>query len=135
VNDLKTAAEIAALKLPGLPTSKVGVRALAEREGWTFEERKGVGGTRRVYSLPARYLANTSYAAPEVARIIGAIAPSGRADPALLSTAIQAFEEFCESKGVVFTAERKAAVIALLYDYLVKGAGPQEVESFFKAVG
>jgi hypothetical protein len=135
VIDLKTAAEIAALKLPGLPTSKVGVRALAEREGWSFEERKGVGGTRRVYSLPTRYLIGTSYAAPEVAKVAGAITPGGRADPALLGIAIQAFEEFCESKRIVFTAERKAAVIALLYDYLVKGADPHELESFFKAVG
>ena len=94
-----------------------------------------MGGTRRVYSLPERYLANTSHSAPELVKIAGAITPAGRADPALLGIAIQAFEEFCESKGIVFTAERKAAIIALLYDYLTKGAGPQELESFFKAIG
>lgn len=135
MNELMSAAEIAALKLPGLPTSKVGVRALAEREGWPSEEKKGVGGTRRVYSLPERYRAGTSYAVPQAAKVAGAITSTGRADPAMLSLAIQAFEEFAESKGVVFTPERKAAIIALLYDYLAKGAGAQDVESFLKVVG
>ncbi|MCW3479706.1 Mu transposase C-terminal domain-containing protein [Neisseriaceae bacterium JH1-16] len=52
-----SAAELAAMKLEGLPVSKGKVIAKAERESWPFEEVKGVGGTRREYAPPAVILA------------------------------------------------------------------------------
>lgn len=53
---LLSASEIAALKLPDLPTTKVAIAARAERERWYSEETTGLGGTRRVYEVPAKYL-------------------------------------------------------------------------------
>ena len=136
---LYSASEIAAMKLPGLPATKARVIQRATSEGWPYEEMKGVGGTRRMYTVPEKYLPVVAQEGVEnsadASVVAGAITSGGRADPELLGIAIQAFEEFAASKGVVFLPERKAAVIALLYDYLVKGASPQEVASFFKVVG
>lgn len=42
----KSAAELADLKLEGLPTTKRGINLLAQRDGWRFEERSGRGGGR-----------------------------------------------------------------------------------------
>lgn len=53
---LYSATEIAKMRLPGFPISRDNVRARAEREGWYCEERKGLGGGRRVYEIPAHYL-------------------------------------------------------------------------------
>ena len=49
-----TAAEIAALKLPGLPTSERGNQIRADRDGWEKRKRSGAGGgfEYRVASLP-----------------------------------------------------------------------------------
>jgi hypothetical protein len=116
-----TAAEIAALKLDGLPTSKVGVRALADREGWPYEEVKGVGGTRRVYSVPDKYLAveGTSLATPIAAKVIGAIAAGpSKVDPVKLETAIRALNKWEVERQVKVAEDRRPAVIAILYDYL-----------------
>ena len=48
-----SATELAALRLPGLPTTKVGVRVKAEREDWPFIQKVGTGGPRREYAPPA----------------------------------------------------------------------------------
>ncbi|HZZ06874.1 transposase, partial [Paraburkholderia sp.] len=40
------------MQLPELPTSRVAIRARAEREAWPFIEIKGIGGTKRVYDVP-----------------------------------------------------------------------------------
>lgn len=46
-----TAAEIAKLGLPGLPGSKRGVIFTAERQSWSWIERKGRGGISRAYAI------------------------------------------------------------------------------------
>lgn len=46
-----TAAEIAELRLPGLPTSKKGVGVRADAEGWPFELRAVRGGEARFYEV------------------------------------------------------------------------------------
>lgn len=51
------AAELAALRLPGLPATKAGITRSAGRTGWRRREATGVGGRRYQYhyaSLPAR---------------------------------------------------------------------------------
>lgn len=137
-----SAAEIAAMKLPGLPATKARVIQRATAEGWSYEEMKGVGGTRRMYSVPEKYLpagASTGADVPanddSAVGVIGAITSAGRADPVKLALAIRAFEEFAASRSLVISSERKADVIALLYDYLAKGAGPQDVDAFLRIVG
>lgn len=53
VKECYTAAELASLRLPGLPSTKSGIIALADRSRWSCEEIKGRGGKRREYSPPA----------------------------------------------------------------------------------
>ncbi len=52
-----SAAEIAKMRLPGLPTNRDNVRLTAERECWPFVEKSGRGGTRREYSPPEHVVA------------------------------------------------------------------------------
>lgn len=50
-----SAAELAAMKLPGLPASERNMRTRAEREGWSFIEKpaRGKNGTRREFFITA----------------------------------------------------------------------------------
>lgn len=126
-----TASTIAALELPGMPKTKVGVRTLAEREGWPYEEMTGVGGKRRVYVVPERlhpaieqHIADTVGEPPQpaIARdtpVIGnVVAGSSKVDTVKLELAIRALTEWEVEKGVKVSHERRPAVIAILYDYL-----------------
>jgi len=140
VKKLLSAAEIAKLGLPDLPTTKVAIAARAERENWHFEERKGLGGTRRVYELPRHYLE------PETAREAGSRAPQGnvagtivagtaKVDVELLQIAEEAFDEWRRARGLSVDAQRRSAIVALLYDYIAKGADRDEVANMLKVVG
>jgi hypothetical protein len=174
------------MRLPGLPTTKANVIARAEKEGWFYEEAKGVGGTRRLYQVPEQYLPTPAvsdqqrkaelhemsgglyracdggWSDPAQARELSrpglegafegveelrepydkstqapaahAIAAGRSADAALLAVAIRAFEEFAAPRQLEISPERKASIIAVLYDYLAKGARDSDVETFLKAV-
>lgn len=52
-----SSAELVALRLPGLPTTKAAVTRLAREQGWRMQKVVGQGGERHVYhftSLPRR---------------------------------------------------------------------------------
>jgi putative transposase len=51
-----SAAELAAMRLPTLPTTKSGVIAYAERSMWSAKEVTGRGGKRREYAPPAEVI-------------------------------------------------------------------------------
>jgi len=81
-----TADELAALKLPGLPTTKRGVNLVAARETWSHRPRKGRGGGREypVSALPDKAraaLARRALAAEAPAPAVVA-ADRGQRDPA-----------------------------------------------------
>lgn len=122
---LFSAAEIAGMKLAGLPTSKGKVIERAASEGWYFEERKGIGGTRRVYEIPPRYLpqAQGEEAASEaVDKVIGTIiAGSSQVDLDTLQLVETVLDEVLQARGLRIKSERRGAVVAFLYDYAVKG--------------
>lgn len=139
VKKLLSASEIAALKLPGLPGTKVGVRNLADREGWRYEERKGVGGTRRVYEVPARYVgqdtARTSLESPRIGKVVGAIAAgTAKVDTKKLTLAIRALDEWEKERGVKVSEDRRPAVISVLYGFLERG-DDEELAVLLKALG
>lgn len=52
-----SAAELASMGLPELPTSRDNVRLTAERQCWPFIEKTGKGGIRREYIPPAEVMA------------------------------------------------------------------------------
>ncbi|MFZ3000654.1 MAG: transposase, partial [Undibacterium umbellatum] len=51
-----TAAELAGMKLPGLPGTVANVILLAARDSWKFVELSGRGGIRREYTPPAEVM-------------------------------------------------------------------------------
>lgn len=142
---LRTAAEIARMGLPGLPTTKANVINRAEKEQWYFEEAKGPGGTRRLYEIPAKYLSaeGTGNVGDNAIRdqqtsgnkIVGSIAAGARdVDWEKMDLAMRALDEWEQERGVRVVPERRAAVISVLYDYLVRGEA-DELTRVFKAIG
>ena len=51
-----SAVEIAEMQIPNLPKTATNIRQRADREGWSFAEETGLGGVRRLYEIPPRYL-------------------------------------------------------------------------------
>lgn len=137
--EMLSASEIAALNIPGIPSTKVAIRAMAEREGWRYEERTGIGGRRRVYELPARFHpflpgAKEGGSQPLQPGVAGTIAGGRKADPVRLSWAVKALEEWSAENGVAINPDRKGAIIAVLYDYLERGAGEAEVTDLLRVL-
>ncbi|ANJ73516.1 hypothetical protein A9Y76_14035 [Ralstonia insidiosa] len=140
---LYSAAEIAKMRLEGLPTTKGKVIERAASEGWQFEERKGIGGTRRMYEIPARYLprsggagvADVTEAPRQPAKVVGTVvAGTSKVDPKLLQLAEEALEEWQRERGLRLDAQRRYAVVAVLYDYLARGADQADAADMLRVI-
>lgn len=126
---LFSASEIAKMGLPGLPMSKAAIIARAASEGWPFEEQKGLGGKRRVYEIPARYVRGQDSGghpdSPE-ARLHGELKNLKKSvpytDSDLLKGIVIAVERWIAKNHFDDDPERKAALIAALFD-IAKNAG------------
>lgn len=118
-----SASEIAKMGLAGLPTSKQAVIARAASEQWPFEEQKGLGGTRRAYEIPARYLQGTGQEAPEadpyekLDELKQIQQYAGMNDADLLEAIIEGVERWGKDMGEALTPARKATLISLFYRY------------------
>ncbi len=132
------------MNLPGLPKTKPALLARAEKEAWHYETKVGLGGVRKMFAIPPAYLPGYQPLPPEgpaatkapTTNVVGTIAAgSAEVDPEMLEAAVIALEEWAQEKGIVIPPDRKAAIIAVLYDYLVKGAGEEEIARFMRAVG
>lgn len=132
------------MRLPGLPGTKAKVIARATSEAWPFVEAKGVGGTKRLYDVPSRYLApeetrGTSFAPSLVTKVVGTIAAgSSKVDPVMLEIAIRALSEWEKERGIQVDPERRPAIVAILYDYLQDaeaGAGAEAMAVVLRALG
>ncbi|ENG0237721.1 DNA-binding protein [Burkholderia multivorans] len=130
---LYSASEIAAMRLPGLPTSRDNIRIRAEREGWYSEESLGQGGIRRVYAIPEKYLRTdlSAQARAKVDERLDAVRDQqkteGITDADLLSSIIEGVERFAQRNGLDLSPDRKAAFITLFYRYFrEEGAVDQE---------
>jgi hypothetical protein len=127
------------MQLPGLPKTKARIIDRAANEGWSFEEIKGVGGTRKVYDVPKKYLASSVVSGempidnPNTGRVIGTIA-GGKVDPKLLETVIRVMDEWAIEQDISWVPERKASIAVLLYDYIDKGASDEDVTRLLQAV-
>lgn len=142
--------------LPGVPKTKPAIVAMAKREGWRAEQRTGLGGTRVVYEVPDRYLKGeglsyeqphsqdevsahdvhpTSGQQPAVAGTV--VAGTGKVDIRKLELAMKALNEWEQSRGLTVAQERRPAVVAVLYDYLVKSEGESsdEIAVVLRALG
>ncbi|MCW3479703.1 hypothetical protein OL229_09030 [Neisseriaceae bacterium JH1-16] len=141
--NLYSANEIAGMKLSGLPSSKGKIIERAASEGWYFEERKGIGGTRRVYEIPARYLPTeqsqeeSAQARPaeQIGKVAGTIvAGSAQIDLEMLQLVEATLEEWLQSRGLRLKPDRRGAIVAVLYDYLAKGASQEDMVRMLKAM-
>lgn len=126
------------MRLPGLPTTKSNVISRAEKEGWRYEEQKGIGGTRRAYELPARYLSKDGSErhpeADDANKIVGTIvAGSAKVDTELLQLVVRTLKEWTRQRHIELPADKEAALIAVLYDYVSKGATEEELANLLKA--
>lgn len=135
MSDWLSAAEIAALALPGLPGTKPGIHQLAQRQGWASRARPGRGGGREypVSALPRearvalaerRLAVPAPMAAPAAAhRLIVDPRGQSRADARLALVA--AAEAFALQAGVARGAG--FAAFAALYNAGRAGVDPQIV--------
>lgn len=129
-----TAAEIANMRIPDLPTTRAQVSERAKREGWAYEERNGIGGTRRAYEIPEKYLPSSTEgkkSAPNSTsrgKVVGTIASGVRANPERLALAVRALEEWAAENRITIDPERKGAIIAVLYNHLIGGADRTELD-------
>lgn len=124
---LYTAAEIAQKRLPGLPTTKSSILARAAKEGWRYEEQYGIGGIRKVFEIPDRYLL-PGQMRPEVVSARQDLAeyladdkgnvqnqPVAVLDESKLALAARIVEEWLDREKLVLAHERKGSLIAILY--------------------
>lgn len=71
-----TAAELANMKLVGLPSTKGKIIAVAERQSWSYAEVSGKGGKRRVYTPPTEVLEAIRQKAAEQLAAIAPVKPA-----------------------------------------------------------
>ena len=117
MQDLLSASEIAALRLPGMPTSKPAIIARAERERWYHEVATGRGGERRVYRLPEQYLAEPAACrVPAAAEGIPTTLDLGK-----LQLVESVLDRMLQERGLVLHSDRRGMVVAFLYDYVARG--------------
>ncbi|OHX21210.1 hypothetical protein BI344_01335 [Chromobacterium sphagni] len=109
--------------------------ARAQSEGWFFEERKGIGGTRKVYEIPARYLGEAKTLPAEATSVAGTIvAGSSDIDLSKLQMVETVLEEALRARGLEIDPARRGAVVAFLYDYAKKGGNQEGILMAIKAL-
>jgi transposase InsO family protein len=111
-----TAAEIAALKLPGLPATKQGMILFADRNGWNTRPRAGRGGgveydTSRL-PLPARFALAAMEARESAAQIQMGALP--------ISTAEAAGDEVPTTEVAVLRRDARLVITGLFRDFLAR---------------
>ncbi|MBI3712630.1 MAG: hypothetical protein HY253_06680 [Burkholderiales bacterium] len=139
-----SAAEIAAMNLPGLPTTKANVLARAEKEAWPYETTVGRGGARKMFEIPSAYQAdykpyeNDSQPLAKPAattKVVGAITGGAIVNSKQLATAMRALDEYLKENGLVIDEpEVKAKIVAILYKYLQKGAEGEDVQELLQVM-
>lgn len=132
-------AELAALQLPGLPSTKVGIRNKAEREGWACREVKGIGGLRREYAPSTEIMASLKAQLAEKVVLTHKAATRQETQLPLIETEAQALKADAR-KGVLQALEllmqrsgypmKKAATVLL--DMARVGAANEQVVGMLK---
>ena len=128
---LFTAAEIARMRLPGLPTTKSSILSRAAKEGWRYEEQYGIGGIRKVFEIPEHYLVLAhgetagiaAYQNAEHYRVKRTGAEndiSGSVNTAKLTAAAQVVEKWDSEEKIGMSPDKKSAIIAI-FDKILRG--------------
>lgn len=133
INRLYTAAEIASMNVPGLPTSKPNILARAKNENWYFETRTGVGGRRKVFQIPAHYFSHSVIPLLNSQSALGSVKPENdQIDSKRLTLALTHVEQFYKEQGSTITPTRKSEIVVILYHYMKGNSDSTEVQNFLK---
>ena len=140
---LFTAAEIARMRLPGLPTTKSSILSRAAKEGWRYEEQYGIGGIRKVFEIPEHYLVlahgesagiaayqNTERYRVKRAGSGGDI--SGSVNTTKLTAAARVVEKWDSEEKIGMSADKKSAIIAIFYKILMDGCDTADLSHLLK---
>ncbi|MEX3688893.1 DNA-binding protein [Paraburkholderia sp. BR14263] len=145
--ELLSASQIATLRLPGLPATKARIIERATSEGWYFEERKGVGGTRRMYQVPEEYFDQESgrpvskrpvvlneIASQKVRRLLR---KTDMGDAEIVEAIALGVKNWIRNNRLEVSDEREAALIALLFSYFREegGLSREKLEDMLRKVG
>jgi hypothetical protein len=138
VKEWLSASEIAKLKLPGLPSTKVAIATRAEREKWPTKGATGLGGQRFVYQVPDAYFQTSDGKVVVIEakdRVYDPTLSSGdmllaaaeyvnearkqgaMTDADLIREVVLGVERWLERNDAHPDAEKKAALISLLFRY------------------
>lgn len=140
---LFTAAEIARMRLPGLPTTKSSILSRAAKEGWRYEEQYGIGGIRKVFEIPEHYLVLAhgetagiaAYQNAEHYRVKRTGAEndiSGSVNTAKLAAAAQVVEKWDSEEKIGMSPDKKSAIIAIFYKILMDGCETADLSHLLK---
>ena len=140
---LFTAAEIARMRLPGLPTTKSSILSRAAKEGWRYEEQYGIGGIRKVFEIPEHYLVlahgetagSAAYQNAEHYRVKRTGAEndiSGSVNTAKLTAAAQVVEKWDSEEKIGMSPDKKSAIIAIFYKILMDGCETADLSHLLK---
>ncbi len=140
---LFTAAEIARMRLPGLPTTKSSILSRAAKEGWRYEEQYGIGGIRKVFEIPEHYLVLAhgetagiaAYQKAErykVKRTGTENDISGSVNTAKLTAAAQVVEKWDSEEKIGMSADKKSTIIAIFYKILMDGCDTADLSHLLK---
>ena len=136
---LFTAAEIARMRLPGLPTTKSSILSRAAKEGWRY----GIGGIRKVFKIPEHYLVLAhgetagiaAYQNAEHYRVKRTGAEndiSGSVNTAKLTAAAQVVEKWDSEEKIGMSPDKKSAIIAIFYKILMDGCETADLSHLLK---
>ena len=146
---LFTAAEIALMNLPNLPSTKRAIQLRAEKEKWFYETKVGLGGVRRMFKIPAYYLPGYKPypdepaqiepvrrdVATSMAPVTGAIMSGTIVDAKQLALAIRALDEYLQENGLeIKEPEVRAEILAILYKYQQKDATREDIQELLRVM-
>jgi len=138
-----SAAEIAAMKLPGLPTTKAKVLARAEREEWLFETKIGLGGVRKMFVIPPAYMPGYQPLPqlPETPRsgTADAIVKSAMEDGVQLNKdrlehVISFLDNYLEENKIRVDAKKKAELIVAMYNLMKTTENEEDIKKILRLV-
>jgi hypothetical protein len=140
LKNMYAASEIAVMHLPGLPTTIPSIHARAQKEGWSYETKIGLGGMRKMYEIPDRYLTKTGEPTAHKPNMPDRIAAKAvekfgsNIDPVRLSQAIRFLDEFLIEQNRQLSPERKSEVIIVLYKHLKSADSKEDIAQLLKLV-
>lgn len=148
---LFSAAEIASMNLPDLPSTTRGIQLRAKKEEWLYESKIGLGGVRKLYQIPPLYLpgyeppnANNKtmreYQDESIRTTAERVAKDAsqqfgdQVDQERLALAITYVDSYMLDHKINLGANRRSEIIVVVYNFLKGNTGQMEVNNLIRLV-